>query len=257
MSHNCRCNKCKSVIYAMLSRIYGDIEFKPKFKNVSVRLEDYEGSRFYRSLSKIYYALSKYRGHTDFVRSKGLNPSDLYIPKKKILIETDEVQHFTAARFFALKNYPRSFELAYNIKVYRQMCKEINAKDGDGLTATDWAIEGRDAEAVRLLSGMGGRCDSLGVRNGQLKTIIAGLNFKPCKISEADWTLLEAAMDAGFSNEAKVHFMDCYEDANHDIHESWHLQLNLPGLAIYNADERLMHLCATHGWDINKEFQMY
>lgn len=132
----------------------------------------------------------------------------------------------------------------------------INAKDGDGLTATDWAIEGRDAEAVRLLSGMGGRCDSLGVRNGQLKTILAGLNFKPCKISEADWTLLEAAMDAGFSNEAKVHFMDCYEDANHDIHESWHLQLNLPGLAIYNADERLMHLCATHGWDINKEFQI-
>ena len=130
MSHNCRCNKCKSVIYAMLSRIYGDIEFKPKFKNVSVRLEDYEGSRFYRSLSKIYYALSKYHGYTDFVRSKGLNPSDLYIPKKKILIETDEVQHFTAARFFALKNYPRSFELAYNIKVYRQMCKEINAKDG-------------------------------------------------------------------------------------------------------------------------------
>ncbi|MBQ3315839.1 MAG: hypothetical protein IJG70_07825 [Kiritimatiellae bacterium] len=132
----------------------------------------------------------------------------------------------------------------------------INAKDGDGLTATDWAIEGRDAESVRLLSGMGGRCDSLGVRNGQLKTILAGLNFKPCKISEADWTLLEAAMDAGFSNEAKVHFMDCYEDANHDIHESWHLQLNLPGLAIYNADERLMHLCATHGWDINKEFQI-
>ncbi len=131
MSHNCRCNKCKSVIYAMLSRIYGDIEFKPKFKNVSVRLEDYEGSRLYRFLSKIYYALSKYRGHTDFVRSKGLNPSDLYIPKKKILIETDEVQHFTAARFFALKNYPRSFELAYNIKVYRQMCKEINAKDGN------------------------------------------------------------------------------------------------------------------------------
>lgn len=132
----------------------------------------------------------------------------------------------------------------------------INAKDEDGLTATDWAIEGRDTDAVRLLSGMGGRCDSLGVRNGQLKTILAGLNFKPCKISEADWTLLEAAMDAGFSNEAKVHFMDCYEDANHDIHESWHLQLNLPGLAIYNADERLMHLCATHGWDINKEFQI-
>ncbi len=131
MSHNCRCNKCKSVIYAMLSRIYGDIEFKPKFEEASVRLEDYEGFGIYRSLSKIYSALTKYRGYTDFVHSKRLNRSDVYIPKKKILIETDEMQHFTEARLVALKNYPRSLEPAYNVKAYKQMCKKINVKDGD------------------------------------------------------------------------------------------------------------------------------
>ena len=131
MSHNCRCNKCKSVIYAMLSRIYGDIEFKPKFEEASVRLENYEGFRIYRSLSKIYSALTKYRGYTDFVHSKRLNRSDVYIPKKKILIETDEMQHFTEARLVALKNYPRSLEPAYNVKAYKQKCKKINAKDGD------------------------------------------------------------------------------------------------------------------------------
>lgn len=131
MSHNCRCNKCKSVIYAMLSRIYGDIEFKTKFKDASVRLEDYEGFRFYRSLNKIYSALTKYHGYTDFVHSKVLNRSDVYIPKKKILFETDEMQHFTEARLVALKNYPCSLELAYNVNAYKQMCKKINAKDGD------------------------------------------------------------------------------------------------------------------------------
>lgn len=132
----------------------------------------------------------------------------------------------------------------------------INAKDGDGLTATDWAIEGRDAEAVRLLSGMGGRCDSLGVRNGQLKTFLAGLTFKPCKISEADWLLLEVAMDAGFSNAAKTHFLDTHEGADGLVHAAWHLQLTLPGLAIYNGDERLLRLCIAHGFDVNQEIEI-
>lgn len=131
MSHNCRCNKCKTVIYTMLYRIYGDVEFKPKFKGASVRLDDYEGTRIYKSLSKIYSAITKYRGCTDFVRSIRLRPSDLYIPKKKILIETDEKQHFTEARLFALENYPQSLKLAYNVKVYKQMCLNVKAKDGD------------------------------------------------------------------------------------------------------------------------------
>lgn len=131
MSHNCRCNKCKSVIYAMLFKIYDDVVFKPKFEEASVRLEDYEGSRIYKSLSKIYSALKKYRGYTDFVHSKSLNRSDVYIPKNKILIETDEMQHFTEARLIALKSYPHSLELAYDFKAYKQMCKKINARDGD------------------------------------------------------------------------------------------------------------------------------
>ena len=131
MSHDCRCNKCKSVIYAMLFRIYDDIEFKPKFKEASVRLENYEGTRVYRSLNKIYKALQNHCKTKHFVKVKNLCESDLYIPSKKILIETDESQHFTEARLVALNNYPKGFAFSYNVNAYKQMCKKIKSKDRD------------------------------------------------------------------------------------------------------------------------------
>lgn len=115
----------------MLGIIYGKIELKPKFEGVSVLFEQYEGKRFFKSLSRIYIALTKYRGYTDFIHSKTLNRSDIYIPKKKILIETDEFQHFTEARLIALKNYPQSLSPSYNIKAYKKMCKKLNQKDRD------------------------------------------------------------------------------------------------------------------------------
>lgn len=131
MPHNCRCNKCKSVIYAMLMKTYGECELKTKFEGISVRLNDYDGSRNYRALCKIYKALINYRRNSKFVHSKTLNRSDLYIPSKKILFETDEAQHFTETRLIALKNYPKVFDFSYDVKAYKQMCKILDSRDSD------------------------------------------------------------------------------------------------------------------------------
>ena len=129
MPHDCRCNKCKSVIYAMFFRIYDEVEFKPKFENASVRLEDYEGKRVYQSLCKIYKALQRCHRNKSFVKVNNLCESDLYIPSRKLLIEIDELQHFTEERYIALKNYPKGFKLSYDVKAYKQMCKKIKSKD--------------------------------------------------------------------------------------------------------------------------------
>lgn len=129
--HDCRCNKCKSVIYAMLFRIYDDLEFCPKFDDVSVQLEAYKEKPYYEPLSKIYDALVNYRGCKDFVKSRMLNQSDLYIPTEKILIETDEKQHFSEARVIALENYPKDFQFDYDSKLYKSKCSLLQAKSSN------------------------------------------------------------------------------------------------------------------------------
>ena len=127
MQHDCRCYKCKSVIYAMLFKIYDDVLFCPKFEEVSVELEKYKGKQFYDSLSRIYNSLVDYKGPGDFVQRKTLYDSDLYIPSEKILIETDELQHFFVFCRIALNNYPEGFVCGYNFKAYKQMCEKINS----------------------------------------------------------------------------------------------------------------------------------
>lgn len=128
MQHDCRCNLCKSVIYAMLFKIYDDVVFSPKFEDVSVELKSYEGKQFYNSLERIYNSLMDYEGCEDFIRKKTLFDSDLYIPSEKILIETDELQHFSEARLVALNKYPEGFECEYNFKAYKRMCEKVNSK---------------------------------------------------------------------------------------------------------------------------------
>ena len=85
--HDTRCNKCKSIIYSMLQKIYGEIEFKYKAGGISTRIEDYESMEVFDSLSKIYNSLMLHRNYNDFVKSKSLQRCDLYIPQKKLVIE--------------------------------------------------------------------------------------------------------------------------------------------------------------------------
>ena len=92
--HDSRCYKCKSIIYSMLQKVYGEIQFKYKADRVSTRIEDYKDMDAFKSLSQIYTSLVNYRNYHDFIKSKSLQRCDLYIPQKKIVIETDEMQHF-------------------------------------------------------------------------------------------------------------------------------------------------------------------
>ena len=129
--HSTRCNKCKTAIYSLLQNIFGTIEWKFKAENVSVHLEAYENSAIYKDLERIYFELGRFRGNKEFVRSKNLQRCDLYVPSKKLIVETDEYQHFTAARIISLKKYPKYFPFGFDSTQYIERCKNINSNDSD------------------------------------------------------------------------------------------------------------------------------
>ena len=129
--HDTRCFKCKNTIYQMLRISYGEYQLKYKAEGVSTRIEDYRNLEIYETLLQIYQALVDYRGHDTFVKSKSLQRCDVYIPSKKLLIETDEYQHFSYPRYISLKNYPSSLSIGYNVSWYMNMCNKKRTVDND------------------------------------------------------------------------------------------------------------------------------
>ena len=129
----------------------------------------------------------------------------------------------------------------------------VNATDGNGLTATDLALIDGDVDAMSLLVSLGGQCDRLAMRNQVLKDIIYCLPMQG-GMTDDNWRLLGLAMDAGLSVDAKVHFCDIVEVENAKPYDRRDFQLPLIGLAIYDANERLLDLCIKHGARIDEAF---
>jgi hypothetical protein len=114
----------------MLEAIYGETDQRYRTKSVSVRVEDYEGQPFYKGLKKIYDHLTRVAG-TDILgkNRKSLHQSDYYVKPLKMLVETDEDQHFTSPRLSSLRLYPRTLEMSYDRKEYMKRCKKLNRHD--------------------------------------------------------------------------------------------------------------------------------
>jgi hypothetical protein len=127
--HDSRCYKCKSTIYGMLQEAYGRIDFKFKAQGVSTEIGAYKNTEIYEPLFKIYSALIGHRNYNEFVKLKTLQRCDLYIPSKGIVVETDEIQHFTYPRFITFKYYPQTLQLGYNMKWYMDTCERVKSAD--------------------------------------------------------------------------------------------------------------------------------
>jgi len=124
------CHHCKMTIFRMLEKIYGETDQRYRTDNVSVRINDYEGTRYYRSLKKIYDKLVDVAG-TDILgyNRKTIHQCDYYVKSLKMLVETDEDQHFTMPRYESLKLYPRSLLMSYNKREYSERCKKLDRHD--------------------------------------------------------------------------------------------------------------------------------
>ncbi len=56
-------------------------------------------------------------------------PCDYFIPDPPFILEFDEIQHFTQPRLTTLALYPENLESGYSVSRWRELCREIAAKD--------------------------------------------------------------------------------------------------------------------------------
>jgi hypothetical protein len=124
------CHRCKDTIFHVLEKIYGKVENRYRTKEVSVRPEDYFGTKYFKELNAIFNAMSRL-AKVDILgkNRKHLHQSDLFIPKPGILVETDEDQHFTLARLRTLEMYPRSLKTGFDREMYMSICTELHRVD--------------------------------------------------------------------------------------------------------------------------------
>jgi len=112
----------------MLHKSFGEVK-KNYNLGLSARLEDYKNSIHYDSLSRIYNALQKSRGHYDFVRAKSLSAADFFLVNQRSIVEFDESQHFTAQRKLSLQLYPPDLKLGFSRERWILLCEELDKHD--------------------------------------------------------------------------------------------------------------------------------
>jgi len=123
------CLACKNVIYRFLEALFGDVQQRYRSK-VSVIIDDYLGHPSYPELKKIHDKLMKMAGRSLSGKNRRhLHQSDYFIVKRNQVVEFDEDQHFTLARYCSLRAYPSYLRLGFNKPSYEARCKKLHRND--------------------------------------------------------------------------------------------------------------------------------
>ncbi len=110
---------CKNKLYEMLSSMYDDIAKEVKFDWCTSHSRSEE-------LNKIYENIKSYRNE-DFIPQRITQLSCDYVSHNgHIVIEYDEIQHFTIQRQLALEAYPKELQLLYDKDMWIKLCKEYH-----------------------------------------------------------------------------------------------------------------------------------
>src|SRR5690554_5513284 len=96
-AHNERCRECKENVHRLLLTLFEEVEENGDI-DLPAGLEDYSTTHVHTDLERIHQALQQHRGHSVFVRARKLPRVDWFLPRKKIIVEFDESQHFTEPR---------------------------------------------------------------------------------------------------------------------------------------------------------------
>jgi hypothetical protein len=126
--HSTHCRACKERVRELLTAIYGECRRNYQFSWPS-RPEEYANGAVGNFLEQIRAALGNFRGHRDFIKSVRMPPCDYFVPDPPFIVEFDESQHFSHARLATLLVYPTDIQLGFSLTRWRQLCREINAKD--------------------------------------------------------------------------------------------------------------------------------
>ena len=83
------------------------------------------------TLKAIYEALRRHRGYTSFATAGWQLACDIIIPSQRLVVEYDERQHFSAPRAVALRLYPKTLPVGFDIAAWIGHCVAIGAIDND------------------------------------------------------------------------------------------------------------------------------
>jgi hypothetical protein len=131
-SHNERCPECKKSVRNLLAATFGDVKVNWDL-HLPCRMADYKNTKVSDVLGRIYDALKRYRGFTDFVRAKKLSRADFFIPSQSLIIEFDESQHFTKPRDITLSHYSDNCDFGFSLNRWRTLCQQLKKRDNDPL----------------------------------------------------------------------------------------------------------------------------
>jgi very-short-patch-repair endonuclease len=122
----------KIALRTLLQKRFGQVECEKTFDWLKTPRKGCTLSECPADYKTIIKALCDYRNRSDFfgMRSCKLK-CDFVIEKRKLIIEYDERQHFTAARKIALKKYPKDVRLHFSQSDWVKHCETINAHDND------------------------------------------------------------------------------------------------------------------------------
>lgn len=77
----------------------------------------------------IYDSLKQLQEDGNFAKRNVVLRCDFVCESQKVIIEYDERQHFSQARYVSLSAYPKDIVLGYDKELWMRACKDIQAKD--------------------------------------------------------------------------------------------------------------------------------
>lgn len=128
--HNPRCKECKCNLYCMPKKSFGEAKIEYSLK-LPARLKSLKGKWGYETLALIYQELGDFRGYREFVKVDNLPAVDYFLPKQGIIVEFDELQHFTRPRLITLSSYPDGLKLGFDRNKWIKLAIQLNKRDND------------------------------------------------------------------------------------------------------------------------------
>jgi hypothetical protein len=126
--HSDHCRACKERVRELLAAIYGHCHVNRSF-SWPARPGDYEQTPIGAALRRICAGVGDLRGHRDFIKSAQVPPCDFFVLDPPFILEFDESQHFSRPRLLSLSLYPDEFKAGFSIRRWKELCREIDAKD--------------------------------------------------------------------------------------------------------------------------------
>ena len=130
--HSAHCRACKERVRELLTVIYGNCSVNQLFP-WSAQPQDYANTAIGNLLEQTRATLGDLRGHRDFIKSAQVPPCDYVISDPPFIVEFDESQHFSRPRFTTLSLYPDDLDVGFSLSRWRELCREIDAKDDQPL----------------------------------------------------------------------------------------------------------------------------